>query len=98
MKLKIIHLFYVLLMIINIISLYLIIDMSTYDEMVSYLSNGDEKFTNPKYSVMMFLITGVINLLFVSGNFMKALIFQKKVTFYNNRGATIQYKEAEKFS
>jgi len=94
MKLKTIHLFYVLLMIMNIISLYLIIDMSTYDEMISYLSNGDEKFTNPKYSIMMFLITGVINLLFVSGNFMKALIFQKRVTFYNNRGTNIQYKEA----
>lgn len=95
MKLKTVHVFYMLLIIINIISLYLIIDMSTYDEMVSYLSNGDEKFTNPKYSVLMFLITGVINLLFVSGNFMKALIFQRKVTFYNNRAANIQYKEVQ---
>ncbi len=68
---NIIYLFIILL---NIVSLYLIIDLSNYDEMVSYLKNGDEKFTNTRETALVFLFTCIVNLLFITINFMKSLI------------------------
>ena len=66
---------FVLLIIFNIICLYFIIDLSNYDGMVSYLKNGGEKFTNPRQTAMVFLITCLANLLFISATLMKNIIF-----------------------
>ena len=75
MKIKPVYFFYLLLMISNIVSLYLIIDMSNYDEMVSYLKNGEEKFSSPRQIAFVYLVTCVCNLLFVSAILMKNIIF-----------------------
>ena len=64
-----------LLMISNIVSLYLIIDMSNYDEMVSYLKNGEEKFSSPRQIVFVYLITCLGNLLFISALLMRSIVF-----------------------
>lgn len=69
------YLLFVLLIIFNIVCLYLIIDLSNYDGMVSYLKNGSEKFTNPRQTAMVFLVTCLANLLFISATLMKSIIF-----------------------
>ncbi|MCO6148272.1 hypothetical protein [Flavobacterium sp. NRK1] len=66
---------FVILIISNIICLYLIIDLSSYDGMISYLKNGSEKFTNPRQTAMVFLVTCLANLLFISATLMKSIIF-----------------------
>ena len=70
---------YILLLILNLLSLYLIIDLSNYDEMVSYLKNGGEKLSNPRETAMVFFFTCVTNLLFVCIVWMKSFIFSSKV-------------------
>jgi hypothetical protein len=72
---KIRYVVFMLLIICNIVCLYLIIDLSNYDEMISYLKNGSEKFTNPRQTAMVFLITCMANLLFISASLMKSIIF-----------------------
>lgn len=69
------YLLFILLIICNIICLYLIIDLSSYDGMISYLKNGSEKLTNPRYTAIVFLITCLANLLFISASLMKSIIF-----------------------
>lgn len=66
---------FVLLILFNIVCLYLIIDLSNYDGMVSYLKNGSEKFSNPRQTAMVFLITCLANLIFISATLMKSIIF-----------------------
>jgi len=72
---KIRFLLFVALIVCNVICLYLIIDLSSYDGMISYLKNGNEKFTNPRYIAIVFLITCLANLLFISASLMKSIIF-----------------------
>lgn len=81
MKVKPTYVFYTLLMISNIVSLYLIIDMANYDEMVSYLKNGEEKFSSPRQVVVVYLVTCLGNLLFISALMMRSIVFSgnKKV-------------------
>lgn len=69
------YVLFILLIIFNIVCLYLIIDLSNYDGMISYLKNGSEKFTNPRQTAMVFLITCLANLLFISASLMKTIIF-----------------------
>lgn len=66
---------FVILILSNIICLYFIIDLTNYDGMISYLKNGSEKFTSPRQTAMVFLITCLANLLFISATLMKNLIF-----------------------
>lgn len=68
---------YLLIIILNIICIYLVIDFSNYDEMVGYLKNGSEKIANPKQTALVFLFTCIVNLLFICANFMKSLIMSK---------------------
>lgn len=69
---------YILLLCLNLLSLYLIIDLSNYDEMISYLRNGGEKLSNPRQTATIFLFTCVTNLLFVCIVWMKNRIFSTK--------------------
>jgi hypothetical protein len=75
MKIKPAYAFYTLLMVSNIVSLYFIIDMANYDEMVSYLKNGEEKFSSPRQVVVVYLITCLGNLLFISALLMRSIVF-----------------------
>gem|GEM_PF-2635958 len=77
---------FLILIISNIICLYLIIDLSNYDGMISYLKNGSEKFTSPRLSAMVFLITCLANLLFISASLMKSIIFPE-----NNKPTNLRF-------
>ena len=68
----------IFIIIVNIINLYFIIEFSDYDEMISYVKNEGEKITSPKKTVIVFLFTGLTNLLFVCIVFMRGIIFSNK--------------------
>lgn len=68
----------ILIIIVNLINLYFIIELSNYDEMISYVKNEGEKITSPRKTVTIFLFTALINLLFVCIVFMRSLIFSNK--------------------
>lgn len=56
-----------LLIVLNAGSLYFIIDLMSYDEMVGYLDDGGLKISNPHNFVFGLLITMLLNTLFVFG-------------------------------
>lgn len=66
------------IIVINIVNLYFIIELSNYDEMISYVKNEGEKITSPKKTVLVFLFTSLTNLLFVCIVFMRSIIFSSK--------------------
>ncbi|TPD68521.1 hypothetical protein [Flavobacterium microcysteis] len=68
----------ILIIIVNLINLYFIIELSNYDEMISYVKNEGEKINSPRKMVTIFLLTALINLLFVCIVFMRSLIFSNK--------------------
>jgi len=77
------YLFSFILIVANVTSLYLIIDLSNYDELVSYLQNGSQKLQNPRQIAFVFFVTCMANLLFVSAMVMKSIVFSggvKKVS------------------
>lgn len=76
---KLTHLIYILLIICNILSLYLIIDLSYYDELVGYLDDGREKFDNPQQTAIIIFFTCMINLLFICANLMKSIILKTTI-------------------
>lgn len=71
---KLVITLFILLIILNLISLYFIIDLFSYDEIIGYLSNGDEKHSEPRKMSLLFFITSVSNLLFASISLMSRLI------------------------
>ncbi len=71
---KLVIILFILLIILNLISLYFIIDLFSYDEIIGYLSNGDEKNCEPRKMSLLFFITSISNLLFASISLMSRLI------------------------
>jgi hypothetical protein len=65
----------IFIILVNTVNLYFIIDLSSYDEMISYVESEGEKITNPQETVLVFLLIGTTNLLFVCIVFMKSIIF-----------------------
>lgn len=55
----------VLLIAFNLASLYFIIDLLSYDEMVGYLADGGLKSSDPHDFVYVLLIPALCNILFV---------------------------------
>jgi len=53
------------LILFNLISFYFIIDLSNYDEIISYLPGGTQKFSNPREWVVVFFISVLSNLFFI---------------------------------
>ncbi|KQS46415.1 MULTISPECIES: hypothetical protein [Flavobacterium] len=68
----------IFIIVINLINLFFIIELSNYDEMISYVKNEGEKITSPRKTVIVLLFTALINLLFVCIVFMRSLIFSHK--------------------
>ena len=64
MKLRII--FYLLLVLFNLVSLYFIIDLFSYDEIVGYLIDGREKIDSTRKLAYLFFMTAMSNLYFLS--------------------------------
>lgn len=63
---EIIQVFTVFLILFNLVSLYFIVDLLSYDEIIGYLTNGELKSGNPRNLAFLFFVTTVSNLLFVS--------------------------------
>ena len=57
---------YVLLVIFNLVSLYFIIALFSYDEIIGYLISGGTKVTDPRKLAYLFFITCLLNLYFLS--------------------------------
>ena len=69
MKIRIV--FYSLLIIFNLVSLYFIVGLFSYDEIEDYLHNG-ERYLNPFRGLAYLLyITSLLNLYFFSYNLIK---------------------------
>lgn len=71
---KIVIVFCVFLIIINLIVLYFIIDLSNYDEAIGYPSINEVKTRNIRPLTFLFFVDNLANLLFVSGVLMWILI------------------------
>lgn len=68
----------------NLVNLYFIIELSTYDEMLSYVENEGEKITSLDKTVAVFMFTSMINLLFVCIVFMKSTILPNDIEHNNH--------------
>ena len=73
---KIMGSFYLFLIIFNLVSLYFIVDLLSYDEIIGYLTNGEIKSCNPRNLAFLFFVTTVSNLLFVSVALLAKLLSQ----------------------
>lgn len=73
---EIIHVFTVFLILFNLVSLYFIVDLLSYDEIIGYLTNGEIKSGNPQNLAFLFFGTTATNLLFISVTLM-ARFFSK---------------------
>lgn len=57
---------YVLLIIFNLVSLYFIIALFGYDEIVGYLIHGGRKIIDPRKLAYLLFLTCLLNLYFLS--------------------------------
>ena len=71
---EIAYTFSVFLILFNIVCLYFIIDLLSYDEIIGYLTNGEIKSSNPRKLAYLFFVSGISNLLFVSVSLMSKLL------------------------
>jgi hypothetical protein len=71
---EIVYTFTVFLILFNLISLYFIVDLVSYDEMIDYLTNGEIKSGNPRNLAFLLFVNGVSNLFFVSISLMARLL------------------------
>lgn len=69
----------VLLIILNLVSLYFIIALLGYDEITGYHPDGKIKSCNPRFLAYLFFVTGIMNVLFISVRLMSRLLFDKHV-------------------
>ena len=76
MKLQII--FYFLLIIFNLVSLYFIIALFSYDEIAGYIVDGGKRIDFPRNLIYLFFITSLLNLYFLSLHLME-LFFKEKL-------------------
>jgi hypothetical protein len=63
---EIIYTLTVFLILFNLVSLYFIVDLFSYDEIRGYLTNGEIKIDSPRTMVYLFFVSGMSNLLFVT--------------------------------
>lgn len=72
---KIKYIPFIFLIVINLITIYLLIDLSNYDELTAYLKTGDIKYSSPKKTAWIASLVVVFNLFFVCVAFMKEIMF-----------------------
>ena len=71
---EIAYTFTVFLILFNIVCLYFIIDLLSYDEIIGYLTNGEIKSENPRNLAYLLFVSGMSNLLFISVSLMAGLL------------------------
>lgn len=64
MKRRVIY--YLLLIVFNLVSLYFIIELFSYDEIVGYLIDGGKKTDSPRSLTYLLFLTSISNLYFFS--------------------------------
>lgn len=57
---------YAAVIIFNLVSLYFIIDLLSYDEIVGYVLGGSNKIADPRDMACLLYITSLLNLYFLS--------------------------------
>lgn len=70
------YVYCVFLILFNIVSLYFIIDLLFYDEIIGYLTDGGIKTDCPRKLAYLFFVNGISNLFFVCVSLM-ARLFDK---------------------
>jgi hypothetical protein len=73
---QIICTFTVFLILFNLVSLYFIVDLLSYDEIIGYLTNGEIKSDNPRNLAYLLFVGGMSNLLFISVSLMSRLLYK----------------------
>lgn len=73
---EIIYFFSVFLILFNLVSLYFIVDLLSYDEIMGYFPNGEIKRHSPRNLAFILLVGCTSNLLFVSVSFMAKILFK----------------------
>lgn len=63
---KLLYTYFVFLILFNLVSLYFIIDLLSYDEIKGYLVDGREKNECPRKLAYLLFLNGISNLFFVS--------------------------------
>jgi hypothetical protein len=71
---EIVYTFTVFLILFNIVCLYFIIDLLSYDEIIGYLTNGEIKSDSPRSLAYLLFVSGMSNLLFVTVSLMSRLL------------------------
>ncbi|MCI9843632.1 hypothetical protein FLV_02430 [Flavobacterium pectinovorum] len=62
---KLLYIYCVFLILFNLVSLYFIIDLLSYDEITGYLVDGSIKNESPRKLAQLLFLNGISNLLFV---------------------------------
>ena len=76
---EIIVVFCVFLILFNLVSLYFILDLLSYDEIIGYLTNGKIKRGNPRNLAFLLYMNNVSNLFLVSVLLMSRLLSDNSI-------------------
>lgn len=76
---EIIYFTRVFLILLNLVSLYFIVDLLSYDEIMGYFPNGEIKSDSPRNLAFILLVGCTSNLLFVSVSFMAKILFKPTI-------------------
>ena len=62
-------------LLLNLVCLYFILDLASYDVIIGYLRDGSEKFSTPRRLVYIFLFNCIMNLFLIIAMLMRNLMF-----------------------
>ena len=82
---EITYVFIVLLIFFNLVSLYFIVDLLSYDEIIGYLANGEQKNCNPRNLAFLFFGTTISDLLFVLVTLMARLLSKDTIKRFERK-------------
>lgn len=71
---EIVYVFTVFLILFNLVSLYIIVALMGYDEIIGYLANGEIISDSPRSLAYLLFVSGMSNLLFVTVSLMSRLL------------------------
>lgn len=76
---EIIYFFSVFLILFNLVSLYFIVDLLSYDEIMGYFPNGKVENDSPRNLAFILLVGCTLNLLFVSVSLMASILLKATI-------------------
>ena len=76
---EIIYFFSVFLILFNLVSLYFIVDLLSYDEIMDYFPNGEIESDSPRNLAFILLLGCTLNLLFVSVSLMASILLKATI-------------------